>query len=669
MANNALAIGSNGRGQTGVSAWEDIVGASGGSYHSIGLKSDGTCVAAGYNYYGQCDVGTWTGISKVYASWNHTAAVKSDGTCVADGSNTYGQINITAWTGITDLALGETHTIGLKSDGTCVAAGSNDFGEGSVGAWTGITKIAAGYRHTVGLKADGTCVATGENAQGECNVSGWTNIIAIAAKSARTVGLKSDGTCVAAGLNGDGEGDVSSWTNIKAIATGYFHTIGLKNDGTCVATGDNGDGQCDVDEWASVIGIGAGDDHTLAWTGPAGTPHEYEGGCLLPFSASGVLSKRIITPRSVTGRLRLWSPDRLTLFMETTAFNSLQITRRFVGNCLLEAYFPAYSEEAYYVMDGGWVEDDEGEWYRIHYRRATKDNVQLIAYGPHKVLSQRITVPASGQYGITVTGSADAVIKGLVSQTIANTGRDLPILVAAVRSGGTSISEISRYKNLAEEVERICYANDLGESFTFSATDFIFDTYAGTDRTRGNTAGNAPAIFSVRYDNLEDWAHAIASTDEVTTVYVAGQGTGTTRTMVIVGATTTGEDRFELFRDARDTNTTSILARRGAESVFPPAESFSAKANTSSNLTYNTDYALGDLVTIEIPERTATYDSATGLWNKVERYRSEDKRITEIARTYEGGAMDIDLVFGEAPKTRGDKQSEVQSNLSRLEAI
>ncbi len=395
----------------------------------------------------------------------------------------------------------------------------------------------------------------------------------------------------------------------------------------------------------------------------------YEGGCLIPFSGSGVLSKRIITPRSVTGRLRLWSPDRLTLFMETTAFNSLQITRRFVGNCLLEAYFPAYSEEAYYIIEGGWVEDDEGEWYRIHYRRATKDNVQLIAYGPHKVLSQRITVPASGQYGITVTGSADSVIKSLISQTIANAGRDLPILVAAVRSGGTSIAEVSRYKNLAEEVERICYANDLGESFTISGTDFIFDTYAGTDRTRGNTAGNAPAIFSVRYDNLEDWAHAIASTDEITTVYVAGQGSGTTRTMVIVGASTISEDRFELFKDGRDTNSAAILASRGAEAVFPPAESFSAKANTSSNLTYNTDYALGDLVTIEIPERTAIYNASTGLWEKVERYRSEDKRITEIVRTYEGGAMDIDLVFGEAPKTRGDKQSEVQSNLSRLEAI
>jgi hypothetical protein len=40
-------------------------------------------VAAGYNYDGQCDVGGWAGITQVAAGGAHTVGVKSDGTVVA----------------------------------------------------------------------------------------------------------------------------------------------------------------------------------------------------------------------------------------------------------------------------------------------------------------------------------------------------------------------------------------------------------------------------------------------------------------------------------------------------------------------------------------------------------------------------------------------------------
>ncbi|MDH4299545.1 MAG: chromosome condensation regulator, partial [Dehalococcoidia bacterium] len=30
-----------------------------GSFHTVGLKSDGTVVALGWNLYGQCEVGDW----------------------------------------------------------------------------------------------------------------------------------------------------------------------------------------------------------------------------------------------------------------------------------------------------------------------------------------------------------------------------------------------------------------------------------------------------------------------------------------------------------------------------------------------------------------------------------------------------------------------------------
>lgn len=46
-----------------VSGWTDIVAVSGGISHVIGLKSDGTMVAAGWNGKGQCNISDWIGIA------------------------------------------------------------------------------------------------------------------------------------------------------------------------------------------------------------------------------------------------------------------------------------------------------------------------------------------------------------------------------------------------------------------------------------------------------------------------------------------------------------------------------------------------------------------------------------------------------------------------------
>jgi alpha-tubulin suppressor-like RCC1 family protein len=49
--------------ETDVSAWTNIKAIAAGSYHTVGLKEDGTVVAVGDNGYGQLNVSTWTNIS------------------------------------------------------------------------------------------------------------------------------------------------------------------------------------------------------------------------------------------------------------------------------------------------------------------------------------------------------------------------------------------------------------------------------------------------------------------------------------------------------------------------------------------------------------------------------------------------------------------------------
>ena len=194
-------------------AVRDTVGA--GEFHTVGLKTDGTVVAAGSNGRRQCDVSGWTDIVAVSAVYRHTVGLRADGTVVAVGSNDYGQCDVSGWTDIVAVSVSYYHTVGLRADGTAVAVGNNEYGQCDVSGWTDIVAVSAGGWHTVGLRADGTVVAVGSNYDGECAVSGWTDIVAVSAGSDRTVGLRADGTVVAAGSNTFGECDVSGWTDIR----------------------------------------------------------------------------------------------------------------------------------------------------------------------------------------------------------------------------------------------------------------------------------------------------------------------------------------------------------------------------------------------------------------------------------------------------------------------
>ena len=225
---------------------------SAGGEHTVGLKSDGTVVAAGDNKYGQCDVSGWKDIVAVSAGRAHTIGMKSDGTVVAAGDNQHGQCDVSGWKNIVAVSAGSFYTVGLKSDGTVVAAGDNPCGQCDVSGWKDIVAVSAGSFHTVGLKSDGTVVAAGNNQFGACDVSGWKDIVAVSAGFFHTVGLKSDGTVVAVGANANGTCNVSEWIDIIAVSAGGHHTIGLKSDGTVVAVGNNYVGQCDVSEWTDI---------------------------------------------------------------------------------------------------------------------------------------------------------------------------------------------------------------------------------------------------------------------------------------------------------------------------------------------------------------------------------------------------------------------------------
>ena len=76
---------------------KDIIAVAAGSFHTVGLKSDGTVVAVGDNVDGLCDVEDWTDIVDIASGGYHTVGLKSDGTVVAVGYNGDGQCDVDAW--------------------------------------------------------------------------------------------------------------------------------------------------------------------------------------------------------------------------------------------------------------------------------------------------------------------------------------------------------------------------------------------------------------------------------------------------------------------------------------------------------------------------------------------------------------------------------------------
>lgn len=175
----------------------------------------------------------------------NTVGLRSDGTVVAAGSNEDGECDVSDWRDIIAVSTGNGCIFGLKANGTVIAIGNNLDEQCEVSNWTNIVAVSAGQWHTVGLRADGTVVATGQL----FDVSGWKDIAAISAGGAFLAGLRPDGTVL---VTVPQVLDVSAWTDIVAISAGRIHTVGLKSDGTVVAAGSNENNRSNFTGWKDI---------------------------------------------------------------------------------------------------------------------------------------------------------------------------------------------------------------------------------------------------------------------------------------------------------------------------------------------------------------------------------------------------------------------------------
>jgi hypothetical protein len=238
----------------------DITGISGGEFHTLFLKADGTLVATGGNSDGQIGDGTsgnvrispvpvigLSNVTAVSAGARHSLALTADGTVWAWGRNNEGQNGgsgpnpalpspVIGLSNVIAIDAGGNHNLALKADGTVWAWGCSGNGQLGNGVSGGVCTGGAGQPPV----------------QSGVGVPGFNNIIAISAGVAHSIALKSDGTVWVFGSNVNGEvgngasgGNQSfpvqntTLTGISQIGAGWHFNVALKPDGTVFGWGFN----------------------------------------------------------------------------------------------------------------------------------------------------------------------------------------------------------------------------------------------------------------------------------------------------------------------------------------------------------------------------------------------------------------------------------------------
>ncbi|MDU2266096.1 MAG: siphovirus ReqiPepy6 Gp37-like family protein, partial [Clostridium celatum] len=205
------------------------------------------------------------------------------------------------------------------------------------------------------------------------------------------------------------------------------------------------------------------------------------------------------------------------------------------------------------------------------------------------------------------------------------------LYINSSKGRGEKIAFETRYKVLSDELETIAKTSRLGWNIKFDYKNkrFVFESLVGIDRTV-NQADVPPMIFSRRYDNVLELEYTKDVSEYKNCAIVAGQGEGANREIVIVNDNLSGQDRKELFVDARDIEDGPNLADRGKSKLAENTiiESFEATIDTES---YRVEWDLGDFVTI--------LDDEIGVIS--------DIQIVEIREIYEEGILTIEPTFGE----------------------
>ena len=365
------------------------------------------------------------------------------------------------------------------------------------------------------------------------------------------------------------------------------------------------------------------------------------------------------------------------LIDEIDQYSSLQITRSWHGIGQIELRINRYLKGANKLVKGAIIFplNKLNKAYVIRHREIELDqqgkiteNWIIKALPLKSWLGQRLTYPPVNEAQDSIESDAESVMLHYILNnaiTPLDQNRIIPNLIVEENlHRGLNVTWQSRYKNLGEEMTEISLLSSLGWNIDidYQQRKFISRILEGRDLTV-NQSILPPAIFSPEFNTLGQLTYTESELNFKNTAIVAGQGEGIERRVVEVGSST-GFDRHELFVDARDVaeetegdnpqprpieQIDADLVTRGQQKLteYETEVYLEGQALTKSQLIYEHDYDLGDIVTLQNKEWGVTLDT----------------RITEVKEIYEPGKTGIELTFG---NNRPTLISKIKQELSGM---
>jgi len=255
----------------------------------------------------------------------------------------------------------------------------------------------------------------------------------------------------------------------------------------------------------------------------------------------------------------------------------------------------------------------------------------------------------AGAYNYTITGDMETVFKDIVSKNLGTRGWE-PIFVAPNLNRGSTVTSSARMATVYNELFPLLEERGLGAKVTASPAGLTVDvyvpgTYAGPKLTEQSRI-------------IRKWKYNLSAPD-VTNVILGGGGEGTARIFRerwdIVRQNLWG-DQIEVFRDARDTSSTTVLNERGDETLFDGRgeASLEVEFGETSNFKFMgpNGVRIGQVVTAEVAggavsvtdvlrEVDFSYDADEGLklkgqiGRKVEPNAKMAQAITKLAGSFD----------------------------------
>jgi hypothetical protein len=325
------------------------------------------------------------------------------------------------------------------------------------------------------------------------------------------------------------------------------------------------------------------------------------------------------------------------------SFEYLRWTRRYSQCGSFELKANASTENATLLQVDNYIwKNDDNEIGLIEFQQLSQTDSEIIT------VSGRFATVLLGRRIIWNTEKLSADLSACVGQLInnnvispADSDRQMTNISFSSPYLNIPVKQQISYSNLLDEIQELCTAASVGIKTVFSTeTGHLTVTlYIGT---------LSQAVFSKEYDNLLDQTFSKNKATFANTAKIGGEGEGEEGRIFEYITNGSGEERREVFVDAKDLRVTDFptdyegaLTFRGLTrlSELSMSHSFDVIVNNHSNLIYKTDYDLGQIVQVISKKWGVTMTA----------------RIEEVEESYDAEGQSINVTFGKSELTIAQK--------------